>query len=235
MTRAAALVGAVGGAGATRLAVECGAALAAEGNDVAVLDAALDTQGLRRHVPGDLAPEFASVLTGDAELEDALVDHPDSEELPGRLALAPVRAPFTRVAAAKTAEAGERMGEISDAAPADFVLVDAPPIGTNPALGAVNIADSVALVAPDTDRGSDGVVRERGRLEDVRGPDPLVVYNRADGEGEGDHRIPTVGGYAAGKSAVVGGETPFAPAVASLAGELLDTEIETEYGGRLPF
>ncbi len=235
MTRTAALVGTVGGAGTTRLAVECGAALAADGKEVAVLDAALDTQGLRRHVPGDLSPEFAGVLTDETELEDALVDHPDSEELPGRLALAPVRAPFTRVAAAKTPAAGERMSDLLDATGFDFLLVDTPPIGTNPAVGAVTAADGAALVAPDTDRGRDGVARERGRLADIGAPEPLVVYNRADGEGKGAHRIPTFDGYGAGESAVAGGETPFAPAVASLAGELLETDIETESEGMLPF
>lgn len=233
MTRTAALVGAVGGAGATRLAVECGAALAAEGNKVAVLDAALDTQGLRRHAPGDLSPEFAGVLAGESELENVLVEHPDSEELPGTLSLAPVRAPFTRVAAAKTPDAGERMGDALDAPAFDFVLIDTPPVGTNPAVGAVTAADGVALVAPDTDRGRDGVARERSRLADVGAPEPTVVHNRTEGE-EG-HSVPTFEGYAAGESAVADGETPFAPAVASLAADLLDAEIETEYGGVLPF
>ncbi|PSQ57111.1 hypothetical protein BRD18_07905 [Halobacteriales archaeon SW_7_71_33] len=48
----AALVGAAGGAGTTRLTVETGALLARGGERVAVFDAAFDTQGMVDHVEG---------------------------------------------------------------------------------------------------------------------------------------------------------------------------------------
>lgn len=49
-----ALVGATGGAGTTRLSLELAAALATDGRDVAVLDAAFATQGLSDYVSGTL-------------------------------------------------------------------------------------------------------------------------------------------------------------------------------------
>lgn len=61
----AALVGATGGAGTTRLAVEVGVALAAAGRDVLVVDAALATQGLSRYVDGRLEPDLTTVLVQD--------------------------------------------------------------------------------------------------------------------------------------------------------------------------
>lgn len=63
MTDTAALVGAVGGAGTTRLAVEVGALLAADGDAVAVLDAAFATQGLGDYLDGRLDPDLTALVT----------------------------------------------------------------------------------------------------------------------------------------------------------------------------
>jgi MinD-like ATPase involved in chromosome partitioning or flagellar assembly len=95
--RTAALVGATGGAGTTRLCVEVAALLAHAGRDVAVFDAAFATQGLARHAPGRIDPDATALLTdADVGLADALVDHP--ADLAGRLALCPASAPFERLA-----------------------------------------------------------------------------------------------------------------------------------------
>nr|WP_227776770.1 hypothetical protein [Haladaptatus pallidirubidus] len=80
MKRTAALVGATGGAGTTRLCIELGAMLAHAGRDVAILDAAFATQGLARHVPGRIGNDLTALLTDgkiefdEGELNEALID-----------------------------------------------------------------------------------------------------------------------------------------------------------------
>jgi hypothetical protein len=102
-----ALVGAVGGAGTTRTAVEFGATLARDGRDVAILDAAFATQGLADYLAGRIETDITRVVADDADLEAALT--PVVSDLPGTLVAAPARAPFERVARAKTAGAAERL------------------------------------------------------------------------------------------------------------------------------
>ncbi|WP_435156024.1 hypothetical protein [Haladaptatus sp. DFWS20] len=94
MKRTAALVGATGGAGTTRLCVELGAILTHAGRDVVIFDAAFATQGQARHAPGRIDTDLTALLTDDHdqhELADVLIDHP--VETPGRLALCPTYAP----------------------------------------------------------------------------------------------------------------------------------------------
>ncbi|MEE6210177.1 AAA family ATPase [Salarchaeum sp. III] len=177
--RTVAFVGTVGGAGTTRVCLELGAALAAADRDALVLDLDFDTQGLARHVRGDITTDTATLLTDpDAALADALHDYP--VDAPGRLALAPAHAPFVRVADAKTPDAARRLRGILDEALADFdhVLLDTPPVTSNPAVAAVTDADRVALVAPGTPRGTDATARERGRLADVGASADTVVATR---------------------------------------------------------
>src|SRR6056297_1021762 len=109
-------------------------------------------------------PDVTKLLTTDADREDALVDH--SADMSGRLALCPAYAPFERLARAKTPDAAERFGNLlREAADAfDYVLVDVPPVATNPAVAAVTAASRVALVTPPSARGVDAVQRTRGRL-----------------------------------------------------------------------
>jgi MinD-like ATPase involved in chromosome partitioning or flagellar assembly len=244
MHRTAAVVNAVGGAGATRLAVELGAALARDGRDVAVVDAALDTQGLARHLPDRIDPDLAAVLAGDADPAAARYAHPATGEVPGALVLAPVRAPFARVAAAKAPEAAERLIELLEKTATDFdhVLVDAPPVATNPAVAAVTAAERVALVAPPTERGADGVQRERGRLADVGSDLDRLLANRvpegaAPGPIEADHVLPeSAAADVPEPPACLVGETPFAPAVATAAADLFGVEVDADFGaGLLPF
>ncbi|MFC5971552.1 ParA family protein [Halomarina salina] len=177
------LVGAVGGAGTTRLTLECGAVLARAGREVAVLDAAYATQGLLDSLLGRVDTDVTDLCTDDdgtgapplaAGLHDLSVES-------GRLAVCPARAPFERLARAKTPEAAQRFASLVETAAASFdhVLVDAPPVAANQAVAAVTTTERVALVAPDTPRGHDGVARQRDRLADVGAPDPETVLTFA--------------------------------------------------------
>jgi cellulose biosynthesis protein BcsQ len=194
----AAFVGAAGGAGTTRSALELATALAAAGDDVAVLDAAYDTQGLARHLSGRIDPDVIAVVTdaSDQSLSGGLVDFEpdpsasalDTEQLPerGRIACLPARAPFERLARAKTPEAAQELERRIDEAAAAFdrVLIDTPPLGSNPAVAAVTATERVAVVAPATERGVDAVQMTRGRLQDVgTNADAVVAVDRA---GEND-------------------------------------------------
>lgn len=194
----AALVGAAGGAGTTRSALELATALAAAGEDVVVIDAAFDTQGLARHLSGRLDPDVTALVTdaSDQSLSAGLVDDDsdvnasalDAEELPerGRVACLPARAPFERLARAKTPEAAQKLERrIEEAAAAfDRVIIDTPPLGSNPAVAAVTAAERVAIVAPATERGVDAVQMTRARLQDVgTSADAVVAVDRA-GENE---------------------------------------------------
>ncbi|MFC6941277.1 ParA family protein [Salinirubellus sp. GCM10025818] len=179
-----ALVGAVGGAGTTRLCVEFAALLARDGRDVAVFDAAYATQGLADHVGGRIDPDVTALCTDatDQPVEAGLYDaHLDA---PGRVAYCPAFAPFERVARAKTPEAArrfaERVGEASEAF--DHVFLDVPPVAANQSLGAVDAADRVAVVAPDTGRGTDALPRMVARLRDVDSPATVEIANRGDGD-----------------------------------------------------
>ena len=256
----AALVGATGGAGATRLAVELGATLARDGRDVAVLDVAFDTEGLARHVSGRIDPDVTELLTddsagGDRLLSDALRDYDAASVLPGRFALCPAHAPFERMARAKTADAAQRFEELlAEAAERfDHVLVDAPPVAANQAVAAVTAAERVAVVAPASERGVGAVQRTRGRIADVGASVDAVVANRVGADhhpGDGDHPVRSADAVIPESDATsvesvpasVGGrdaepEPAFAPAVAHAAEVVFDAELglEFEEAGLLDF
>lgn len=233
----AALVGATGGAGTTRLTVEVAATLAREGRSVAVFDAAFATQGLARYIPGRIDPDLTALLVDDDHaFEDALYELP--VELPGRVACAPAYAPFERLARAKTPEAAQLFEEILADATREFdhVLVDTPPVAANQSIGAVTAADRVALVAPATPRGADTVGRTCDRLRDLGTHESLVVANRAHGDhplSSADVSIPE--GPEIPREAALTAVDPdeaFAPAVAhlteQLTGATLDLEVDEE-------
>jgi cellulose biosynthesis protein BcsQ len=234
-----ALVGAAGGTGTTRLAVEVGATLARAGRDVAVVDAAFGTQGLADYVPGRIGTDVTGVATSDDEIGDALVDLP--AETPGRLALAPARAPFERLARAKTAGAAERFEQAVAAAGLshDTVIVDTPPVAANQAVAAVNAADRVAAVTTDTARGADAFARLRARLDDIQaGVDSLLVNFAADDPvvEEADARIPESDVTAPEECpACLEPDDRFAPAVAAATETALDRSLDLEFpdSGRL--
>ncbi len=222
-----ALVGTVGGAGATRLTLELAAVLARDGRSVAVLDAAYATQGLADHVPRRIDPDVTELVLSDRSLADGLVD---LNAGPGRLAVCPARAPFERLARSKRPEAARalerRIAEAGDAF--DHVLVDTPPVAANQAVAAVTAADRVALVAPGDGRGPDAVPRQRDRLADVGAADPSVLANRtADPPADAAAAVPTSDVRDPGSvpvSAHADGAFPASVAVAAEA--LLDVELD---------
>ena len=251
----AALVGATGGAGTTRLAVELGATLARDGREVAILDAAFATEGLARHVSGRIDPDLTELVTDDGTgtadrpLSDGLREHPATADLAGRLALCPARAPFERLARAKTADAARRFEDrIAEAAATfDHVLVDTPPVAANQAVAAVTAADQVAVVTPASERGVDAVQRARGRVADVGASVDVVVANRADADhpdenADAEHPLRSAdaaipesqAANVEGVPASVGDsnsdpEAGFAPAVAHAAEVVLDAELDLEF------
>ena len=229
-TRIAALVGATGGAGTTRLTVETGALLAATGRDVAVFDAAFGTQGLASYIDRRIEADVTALLTGDAELETVLYEH--AADVPGRLALAPAWAPFDRLARAKTAGAAERFEEQLSAAAIshDVVLVDTPPIEGNQTIAAVNAADRVGIVTPDTPRGADGLALAHERLADIGVESDAVVANRSvDPDLDADAAVPRADVTDPGDCpACLPIDDSFAPAIADLVAALLGIDVEIE-------
>jgi len=179
----AALVGATGGAGTTRLTVELGALLANDGRDVCILDAAFATQGLADYLSGRLDPDLTALLTDDADapLSDGVVDFSlDSDG--GRLACCPAAAPFERLARAKSPAAAQAFeSRVATAATTfDHVLVDTPPVAANQAVAAVNATDRTVLVAPAATRGRDAVQRLSDRLADLDVDIDGVVSTRGE-------------------------------------------------------
>ncbi len=239
MTATVALTGAAGGVGTTRLTVECAGTLARAGYDVAVLDAAYATQGLAAYVDGQLGTDITEVVTEDRELAAALVDHP--ADTAGRLALAPARAPFERLARAKTAGAVERFEERMAAAALshDLVLVDTPPVAANQAVAAVTAADRVAVVTTDSERGADALARTRGRLQDVGTAADTVLVNRSGAPAvvtEADAAVPAAErNRTADPPVCLAPDETFAPAVAAAAERAADVSLALEFpsGGRL--
>lgn len=231
-----AVVGACGGAGATRLTVEAAATLARDGRTVAVLDAAAATQGLASYVPGRIDPDLTRVLLEDFALADALVDLELST--PGSVAAAPVRAPFERFARAGTADAARSLSELLAGAAGrfDHVLVDAPAVATNLSVAAVTAADRVAVVAPPDERGADAVQRIRGRLADVGAPAPVVVTNEATaatGSGDpldADASVPAGTVVAPSEApAAVDPDPSFAPAVAAATAVATGADLDLSF------
>lgn len=230
-TQILAFVGAAGGVGTTRLTVECGATIARTGRDVAIFDAAFETQGLASHVEGRIDPDVTALVTEGGALEAALYDH--GADLPGRLALCPARAPFERLARAKTA-GGARQFERQLAAASlshDVVLVDSPPIGTNQAVAAANAADRVTVVTVDSRRGADALAQTRERLDDVGASIDAVLANRSEGSlADADATVPESDVTAPGDCpACLPPDGTFAPAIADAAAHALGESLDLEF------
>ena len=229
----AAFVGATGGAGTTRTVIEVAAALAADGRDVAVLDAAFATQGLAGYVAGRIDPDVTTLLVDAddaADLRAGLYGF-DAGDVPGEVAVCPAYAPFTRLARAKSTAAAERFESLIRTAAGrfDHVLVDVPPIAANQAVAAVNAADAVAVVAPASDRGAEGIQRCHERLADVGSGASLVVSTRGELE-TADVGVPVTDadGVAAAPACLDGGE--FGAAIERVAAAVTGRELR-ETGG----
>jgi cellulose biosynthesis protein BcsQ len=230
----AALVGTVGGAGTTRTTVEVAAALAADGDAVAVLDAAYATQGLSDYLPGTLRPDATALVTdaADQPLSAGLFEFPfDRGGVPGRVACCPAAAPFERLARAKRPGAAERFeGRVREAADRfDVVLVDVPPVASNQAVAAVDACERTVLVAPATDRGADAIQRTDARLADL-GVDPDVVCTTFGALQAADVALPrsdrtTVDGV----PACLAGDSAYAPAVGAAAAAVTGRSLGVEF------
>lgn len=225
-----ALVGTVGAVGTTRLALELGAAFARAGDHALALDLDFDTQGLASHVAGRCSPDSTRLLS-DPELDLADAVHDAAVDAPGALDCCPAHAPFSRVAEAKSPTAAERLPDrVADAVDAyDAVLLDVPPVASNPAVAAVTTADRTVLVTTPDERGVDAVQRARGRLADVGASADLVVATQttpADAPADADLALPAAphGGLAADPAVL--GDSTFARAVLETA----ETAFETTLG-----
>jgi septum site-determining protein MinD len=236
-TRIVAFVGATGGAGTTRLTVESAALLAATGQSVAVFDAAVQTQGLAAYTEQRIDTDLTALLTEAAELDAALYGM--DLGLPGVVNLCPAWAPFERLARAKTAGAANRFEQQLAAAALshDTVLIDTPPIGGNQAIAAVNAADRIGVVAPDSPRGRDGVALTRERLTDIGVGDDLVIANRSAAERlDADVRVPEIEATDPARApSCVPADERFTPAVLAVVEQLVgvDLDIELPDSGRL--
>ncbi|MFC5278333.1 ParA family protein [Halorubrum rubrum] len=245
-----ALVGATGGAGTTRTAVELAAAGARGGRDVAVIDAAFATQGLSEYVRGRIGTDLTALVTDEAGASLSAATYPialgggsgraddgdDASTLPGRADAVPARAPFERIARAKTSEAARRLERrIDEAATAyDAVLVDASPVASNEAVAAVTAAEGVAAVRPVTPHGSDALQRLRGRIADVGASvDATVAVSRGiDGETGGsaaDVTLPETDPRVAVAPATATGDGAYPRAVADAYARLFDTTLEVDF------
>jgi cellulose biosynthesis protein BcsQ len=223
----AAFVGVTGGAGTTRTTLEAAVALATDGADVAVFDAAYATQGLGDYLTGRLEPDLTSLVTDRAQepLSVGLVEL--DVETPGRVACCPVDAPFERLARAKAVEAARTLERrLEEAATTfDHVLVDVPPVAANQAVAATTACERVCLVSPGGARGADATNRLRERLADV-GTAADAVAVRDGAPQEAAVALPSTD---TAFPAVLGNER-YGRAVAALATTLVGREV-TAVGG----
>ena len=224
-----AFVGCTGGAGTTRLTAETAATLARGGRSVAIVDAAFGTQGLATYVGGRLDADVTAVAVGDVAVDDALFEWDIDAD--GRVALCPAHAPFERLARAKTAEAAQTLERAIEevAGRFDHVLLDVPPVAANQAVAAATTAQRRALVVPASQRGSDLLPRQQGRLRDIGAPASAVVatcVHGDDGESVEDaaHTVPHIG-PGASRPLSTGPDSDVAPTVAAMAEDLLSVDL----------
>lgn len=230
MTQIVAVVGAAGGVGTTRLTVECGATLARAGRDVAIVDTAFATQGLRSYIDRQITEDVTALLAGEVSLGDVLYDI--STDLPGQLSLAPVRAPFERLARAQTAGAAQRLERqlAASSLSHDFVLVDTPPLGGNHAVASANAAEQIVLVTTETPRGRDALALMQARLEDIGETADAVWRNRTTESVTDGIAIPESESRTVGDVPVCASpEETFAPAVADAVEETFDISLDLEF------
>ena len=237
-----ALVGATGGAGTTRTAVELAAIGARGGRDVAVVDAAFATQGLSEYVHGRIGTDLTTLVTDETGASLSAATYPiavgeptgdgGDAVLSGRADAIPARAPFERVARAKTAEAARRLERRIDEAAAayDAVVVDASPVASNEAVATVTAADRVAAVRPATPHGRDALQRLHGRVADVgAGVDATIAVRRGTDPAEtpdADVALPPTAPRVAAAPTAATGDGAFTRAVADAYARLFDTTLD---------
>ncbi len=184
-TTTTALVGATGGAGTTRLTMELAGTLARNGQQVLVLDVAFDTQGLSRYVAEPVTPDITHVLLDEAPIEEAR--YPVEIPVSGAVTVVPAAAAFERLARAKRVEPARRLEEIVETAQGhyDQVLIDTPPIGSNPAVAAVTTSDTVGIVTPATTWGQDALFMMQGRIDDIGSDWTVAIGTQSDRQLDG--------------------------------------------------
>ena len=260
-TTTLAVIGATGGAGTTRTAVELAAMGARDGRDVAVVDAAFTTQGLSEYVSGRIDPDLTALLTDDPDAALSAAASPiagtrtggrrEADEgtgaggdgdavLPGRVDAVPARAPFERVARAKTAEAGRKLERRIDEAATtyDAVVVDAAPVGSNEAVAAATSVDRAVAVRPATAHGRDATQRLRGRIADVGGGlDATLAVERSGADDDEEERggdaavvrVPETDSAAAAAPTAAAGNHAYAQAIATAYETAFDTSLDVEF------
>ena len=237
-----ALVGATGGAGTTRTAIELAAMGVRDGRDVAVVDAAFATQGLSEYVSGRIGTDLTALLTDrtDASLTAATygTEIGRAADTPARADVVPARAPFERVARAKTVEAARELeARIEEAASGyDAVIVDTSPVASNEAVAAVTTADRVIGVRPATPHGRDAIQRLRGRVADVgSNMDGTLAVARPpsttadDAATDADVVVPPTDPSIDAAPSAVTGDDEYARAVATAYEELFGTSIGVSF------
>ena len=233
MSETVAFVGAAGGVGTTRLTLECGRLLAADGIDTAILDAAYGTQGLSDRISGRINPDMTKLCLGETPLEEGLIDLPATGS--GRLAACPAHAPFERLARAKAPEAAKRFDARIEEAERRFdrVLVDTPPIATNPAVAAATAVETVAIVCDGT-RAESAVPRTQDRLADIGVDSSATLLTRTESHPDADVAIPAF----ESETPATEGDDPAHAALVAVVETVADVTIErTESPGvldRLP-
>jgi septum site-determining protein MinD len=191
MSETVAFVGSVGGVGTTRVTLGCAELLAANGRDTAVLDAAYGTQGLADRTAGRIAPDMTQLCLGEVPLGEGLIDR--SLQGGGRLAVCPARAPFSRLAEAKSPDAAQRFeARIAEAARQfEYVLIDTPPIAANQAVAAVTGAETVAVVSDD-ERAEASIPRTADRLADIGIDEFSAIVTHTASHPDADAAVPTL-------------------------------------------
>ncbi|UPM43439.1 AAA family ATPase [Halocatena salina] len=221
-----AVVGATGGAGTTRTCLELAGMLARDGRSVVILDAAYATQGLSDHISDRIAPDMTALVLDDAPLALGLIEFETPE---GRLACCPARAPFERLARAKTPTAARRFGELIEEATTSFdhVLVDTPPVASNQAIAAVTSVDHIVVAIRANSPGIDGWVRIHDRLADLGCPEPTMIRTNADGNGSSERRLPPPDTTDPNRTpTVLHADTSFTAAVARTVETVFDTTLD---------
>lgn len=146
------------------------------------------------------------------------------------MAVCPAYAPFERLARAKAADAAERFGELIDEAGRHFecVLVDTPPVATNPAVAAVTTADTVAIVC-DGSRAESAIPRTADRLADLGTSSSATFVTRTADHSDADVALPPFDS----ESIATELNTPAYEAVANAVERITDVSIERPESGGL--
>jgi Flp pilus assembly protein, ATPase CpaE len=166
-----ACVGATGGVGTTRTAVELARLAAEHAHTPLLVDTAVATQGLARLLVETPASDLCDALAEPEGLElDAI-----AVELPSGLELVAADAPLCAIAPALRAEAAgaldRAIGEAAAVHP--LVVIDVPPVATNLAIAGITSADAILLLHRAGDR--EAVRRGRELIADLAGPAPHPV------------------------------------------------------------